>query len=232
MIDSPEMLDEQLLGRAFAAYADCRAPERTAAPRHIRPLRFGAALGLAVLAIGGSAVAAQRIVLQPLGIFASDANSGPERDRAFVTEINASDMPTKVVSAGLVLQQREPNGEVRVYATTNADASHGIGISEDGNPQGYGCCASASDVAAPVTVGVQLSRAIGPVAYPDTWAGWVGASTASVALLYSDGTSDQVAVSDSYFLAVDRAPDGAEPVALVARGADGSELARLPVNRG
>ena len=227
-----EMLDEQLLRRALTAFADCRAPARRVKRSPVRSLRFGVVLAFAALVIAGSAVAAQRVVLQPLGVFDSDAQSAPARDRAFVSAINSSDMPSKIVSAGLVLQRSEPNGEVRVYATANADGSHGIGISEDGNPQGYGCCASARGVQTPISVGLQLSRSIGPVAYPDVWAGWVGERTVSVSLLYSDGTSDQADVEGGYFLAADHAPAGAQPVALIARAGDGSELGRLAITRG
>jgi hypothetical protein len=228
-----ELLDEQLLRRALVAFADVRAPARPAGHRRVRPARLALALVAAVLLIAGSAVAAQRAVLEPFGVFVStDSRYGTVRDRDFVRQINSSDVPSKIAFAGLVLQRREANGEVRVYATTNVDGSHGIGIGEDGNPQGLGCCASDADVGAPVYVGVQLSRAIGPVAYPDAWAGWVGDRTVSLAVLYSDGSTQSADVDNGYFLAVDHAPPGAHPVALVASAADGSELGRLSIARG
>lgn len=226
-----EMLDEQLLRRALTAYADCRAPARRATRRRIRPLRFGVVLALAALVVAGTAIAAQRVVLQPLGVFGSDPQSGPARDRAFISGLNGTDVPSKIVSAGLVLRRREPSGEVRVYATTNADGSHGIGIGEDGNPQGYACCESVGGANAPVSVGLQLGGSIDPVAYPDVWAGWVGERTASVSIVYTDGTSDEADVGGGYFLAADHAPAGAQPVALIARADDGTELGRLTIAR-
>jgi hypothetical protein len=225
------MLDEELLRRALTAYADCRAPAHQATPSPRRSLRLGVLLVVALLVGAGSAVAAQRVVLQPLGIFASDPDSAPAPDRAFIAAINNTGVPFKIVTAGLVLQRREQNGLVRVYATTNTDGSHGMGISEEGIPAGYTCCASAATAADPVTIGAQLGKSTTPVAYGNAWAGWVGAQTASVTLLYSDGTREAAAVEDGYFLATDHAPAGTQPVQLIARADDGSELGRVPVAR-
>jgi hypothetical protein len=227
-----DLIDEQLLRRALLAYQDVRPGEQPAAPRRIRPMRLGAAVAVAALVIAGSALAAERIVLQPLGVFALDARDGPVGDRDFIVAVNASGASPEITRAGLVLQHSEDSGEVRVYATTNADGSHGIAISEDGNPAGLGCCAEAADLTAPLYLGLQLGRSVSPVAYPDAWAGWVGDGTVSVRVRSSDGSETPADVAGGYFLAIDHTFPGSHPIALVAYAADGSELGRLPVSRG
>jgi hypothetical protein len=186
------------------------------------------------LLVAGSAVAAQRAVLEPFGVFvSSDSRYGNVGDRDFIREMNAGGTPAlpAIARAGLVLQSAEASGDVRVYATVNVDGSSGVAISEDGNPAGYGCCRPAADPPA-LHVGAQLSHSLVPVAYPDTWAGWTGAGTSAVSLLYSDGSTGPAVSGGGYFLAIDHAPRGEHPVALVARAADGSELDRIAISRG
>ena len=229
-----DQLDEQLLRRALVAFADVRAPGRSAPARRVRPVRLALALAAAALLVAGSAVAAQRAVLEPFGVFvSSDSRYGNVGDRDFIREMNAGGTPAlpAIARAGLVLQNAEASGDVRVYATVNVDGSSGVAISEDGNPAGYGCCRPAADPPA-LHVGAQLSHSLVPVAYPDTWAGWTGAGTSAVSLLYSDGSTGPAVSGGGYFLAIDHAPPGAHPVALIARAADGRELDRIAISRG
>ena len=120
---------------------------------------------------------------------------------------------------------------MRVYATVNVDGSSGVAISEDGNPAGYGCCRPAA-IHPALHVGAQLGHSLVPVAYPDTWAGWTGAGTSAVSLLYSDGSTGPTVSGGGYFLAIDHAPPGAHPVALMAAQPTAADLDRIAISRG
>ena len=177
------VIDEQLLRRALVAYADVH-PRRSPSVTPVRPCDWGGARPSTLL-VAGSAVAAQRVVLQPLASSRSTrathppatATSSAWSTRAALARDHAR-RPRAAAQGGARVRDHERRRQPR--------HRHQRGR----HPAGLGCCASEADLGAPLHVGLQMSRSVPrpPIRTP----GPAGSATARsrVTVQYSDGSRD------------------------------------------